>query len=784
MADSTPPDSNDSAQMESTRRDMEVIANDLKDLILTQPPADLLGYIWAQLLLGSMEKTDGAADFSSMRTSATTHDTDERLSNAQLILEYAHAAWASFGSDSSKTLDENVCAEIFDAAARLKGSTLAYCMLTAADTSCGAFGAATRDFEFYAKSNWVLIRGHRYQVLEREFYEFVLTAHDDALVREFGVGATEIARGIQDIADAMRLGHMRAAKTLFKHSNIAQKISKRHGISIEEAGEVLGKSSPETLSESESAFNDLFKGFVCNVSKHTRLPPQLLDALSYEEGEGTDFFSPGDLSGSPLRTLPARIKPLLRIGNDYFATDPSFVRDASYRAILWNLLQKSPTYKSEFERRQKEMSERAFQRILARQLSAARIDCEVWYRDPLTKQWCENDVLIRIDDVLMLVEAKAGAAATIASPATDFDRHIRSVQDLVVKAYGQCRRLFQYISSDAPVPLFKREGGSYVEFDRIRLRDFRVALPIGLTVESFSPYSTMCKELPQISPILDRHPFISLSIEDLFVLGRILPTAGQLTHYLTVRQRVAGIRTSSLYDELDHLGAYIEKNRIDAIMLEHEAAGVDLTVWDGFSSVLDQHFSGTDWGSKPPPSQPFPVDVSRLLEALDKTRAFGWLTIDSYIRDLGAEARTNLGRVLQEILPTLNAREYRYFVIDSQPPLFVWVQRAGKTLKRDLVRFKASAAALAAGVATILSVIIRATAKRRILGAERVLTPVVSAGDPTYDDIRAEATRMLQRRKQLPPPRNSASGETKNPLPGRNAPCWCGSGRKFKRCHG
>ena len=29
------------------------------------------------------------------------------------------------------------------------------------------------------------------------------------------------------------------------------------------------------------------------------------------------------------------------------------------------------------------------------------------------------------------------------------------------------------------------------------------------------------------------------------------------------------------------------------------------------------------------------------------------------------------------------------------------------------------------------------------------------------------------------------SGETRNlPEPGRNDPCWCGSGKKFKKCHG
>ncbi|MDP9274005.1 MAG: SEC-C metal-binding domain-containing protein, partial [Chloroflexota bacterium] len=29
-----------------------------------------------------------------------------------------------------------------------------------------------------------------------------------------------------------------------------------------------------------------------------------------------------------------------------------------------------------------------------------------------------------------------------------------------------------------------------------------------------------------------------------------------------------------------------------------------------------------------------------------------------------------------------------------------------------------------------------------------------------------------------------ASGSAPSKLPGRNEPCWCGSGKKFKKCHG
>lgn len=240
-----------------------------------------------------------------------------------------------------------------------------------------------------------------------------------------------------------------------------------------------------------------------------------------------------------------------------------FHRDAGYRALLYNLLRRKPDYKKTFENRQKTMSEAAFPDILSAQLPGATVFQEVYYKDPVNKQWSENDTLILVDDVLFLVEAKAGAAATIASPALDFGRHAQSVQDLVIKAYKQCERFFNYLNSADEVPLYQLVDGKYEECGRVRRSNYRVMVPIGLTVESFSPFSAYCKELPQIEPLLGKHAFVSLSIDDLFVLQRFLPTPGEFSHYMEVRQAVAGMRQAHLFDEFDHLGAYLKKNRFD-----------------------------------------------------------------------------------------------------------------------------------------------------------------------------------------------------------------------------
>lgn len=50
------------------------------------------------------------------------------------------------------------------------------------------------------------------------------------------------------------------------------------------------------------------------------------------------------------------------------------------------------------------MTEAAFADILSAQLPDATVLNEVYYKDPVSKHWVENDTLVLFSDVLFLVE--------------------------------------------------------------------------------------------------------------------------------------------------------------------------------------------------------------------------------------------------------------------------------------------------------------------------------------------------------------------------------------------
>lgn len=757
-------------------KDMEATAARIRELIVAMPPHDLLGYVYAQHMMKAI------ADQSVTQDQHEQGGPDDLISENQFLLEYVHAALASTPAPTEVKFDEAQCAELFELARTLRGQAMFFAIASFADTTDGVFGPDTADVEFRAKATWVTLRGNRYQVLEGEFYRYVLAPHDDVLQEVYGVSATEIAEGFQAMANSTRSGHANAITVMMKQFQAAQDFAAAQGKPLEDVMEAWGT---ENIDQTKQAMDDMFRGGIVNVSLHTKLPPTLLADLAYRCGEDTEFFAPGDFAGTPYRTLPARKKPLIQLGSDYYAVDPCFTRDAGYRALLYNLLQRTSDYKKTFENRQKTMSEAAFADILTAQLPGAAVFQEVYYKDPTTNKWSENDTLILLDDVLFLVEAKAGAAATIASPALDFGRHAQSVQDLVLKAYKQCERFFNYLNSSDEVVLYHLINGKYEECCRLHRSNYRVMVPIGLTVESFSPFSAYCKELPPIVPLLEKHAFISLSIDDLFVLKRFLPTSGEFAHYMEVRQAVGGMRRAHLFDEFDHLGAYLQRNRFDQdIAGQLDDGSANMLVWDGMSDIIDRSFEGEDWESRPLPRQDFPIEVLKLLQALDARRAQGWLEVDSRIRDLGEDGRNDLAKTLSDLLPTLNQRPYRYFILGSSEHIFVWLQQRDHRIDWAVVNDKASAGALSINASSMVGVVAEVSADGTYHHAQSFTIHVPTEKTEENAHLYEDAARIAQSALIVKPNHQKKILPLRVEKQGRNEPCQCGSGVKFKKCHG
>jgi hypothetical protein len=650
---------------EDLRLEMEGLSDEACNLILRQPALDLLGYLWSRFFMDMTLASQGR--------SKDDGPDKEIIQKFQFAHEYAHAVWSAHAESESppSALNEDDVKRLFEVLDKLSTTTMMFCMASSMASGNNEFGDSSSDVEFHAKSSWVLIRGHRYQVLEEEFFQFVLRPHDSALVQAYGVSADVIAAGIQAIVTSLIRGMWSAADVIEQKMNATYELAEAEGISLDEAMIKMKTVDPGFDAETGGAMQDLFFGGMCNLSRHTSLPPSFLEDLSFSRGGNTEFFAPGPLKGTPMRTLPARIRPLVRLGADYYAPDGQFVRDSAYRAIQRGLLARLPGYREEWKERQADLVELALPSILRSQFERAKVFKSVFFKDVDSRQWVETDLVVVLSDVLLVLEAKAGVGA-MGSPETNFSGHARAVRDLVTKAYDQCSRFLKYLNSQRNAPIFRLEKGAYSEVARINLADFRLILPMGLTVESFTPFSSMCKELPGITPILGKHPFVSMSVDDLFVLNRFLPTAGELLHYLEVRQQVAGIPKAMLFDELDHLGAYISHNRFDQT-LRDQLKKADMVTWDAFSDRVDRYFENDRWLKESPPAQEYPPKLREVLAAIDSSKSPHRLRFDAHLRNLSGTGREDFSRVVSQLIPTLTMHPLRRALFDRDDPLQVWV---------------------------------------------------------------------------------------------------------------
>jgi SEC-C motif len=696
------------------RVEMELVAARLRDLILSQPPRALFGFIWAEFSLRPMLEDDAGKEAQA----------------AQFVLAYVHAVLASFDGEAAGELDEAVCAEIVETANHLRDAAQHYCDVMAAD---GA-SAQSRWTEAHALSDWISIRLQGHRAPEQEFFAAALAPHDEALRRSYGIGAAEIATGLQAAADAMRKGCARAVARIAEHAQVVSALAADRGVAPERAAGLWAQEQPERAQASEEAFAELFGGGICNLSRHTQLPAALLQDLSFARAENKEFFGAGPLAGTPLRALPVRVKPLIALDGEYFAAHPDFLGAAAYRQILRSLLARNPNpaYRREFRARHSAFGRQAFESVLAGQLAGATVLHEICYRDATTREWVENDTLIRLDDVLILVDSKAGVAATVAPPAADFERQARAAQDTVGKTYEQCRRFFDYLASAGEVPLFRRDAGRYVECARVRLADFRVMLPIGLTVEPLGPFGAMGNALPEIEPILGRLRFMLMSVDELIALRRSLPAAGDLLASLS--------RQSS--------------PNFDAAM----------------------------------PCIERPAEITNLLDALQAAREPGWLHADNLIRAFGGRECEELAAGLLEMTESLIAQEHGWFQFAGDPPLFCWLQRYGTLANVEAIAATARAAAIATGARETVVIIAHKTTATDYSRAVVLKVDVPPPGSAEHERARGEAARLQAQQNAVSAAMNEASvAPAAMPparMPGRNEPCWCGSGKKFKRYHG
>jgi uncharacterized protein YecA (UPF0149 family) len=118
----------------------------------------------------------------------------------------------------------------------------------------------------------------------------------------------------------------------------------------------------------------------------------------------------------------------------------------------------------------------------------------------------------------------------------------------------------------------------------------------------------------------------------------------------------------------------------------------------------------------------------------------------------------------------------------GEEALFIWLQSPEKPVDLAAARDKAAAAMLATRATRMIAIAVVASPSNGYLNAQWIEVAVPKERTAENAHIYEDAERMRIRVTRI-----EASEDKKSVAPprlGRNEPCWCGSGIKFKKCHG
>lgn len=629
---------------------------------------------------------------------------------------------------------------------------------------------------------WIKVRKIRYDAHECPYLSRFLTPHSQILTELYGVSASQLVEEVSRVHYALTRGLGQAVEAFAAARERFFGVLDQGKVSTEdELEEVLAalREEPQMVDAKERFFGDA--NF--DIQYNATLPVALLDVLSWEPGEERQAFREGDGRGWPLRILPWRLRPFLKIGGRYYCHNPSALFDRLYRQIERAVCDARPEYREQWKELQSSTLERFALELLTQLLPGATVLGPVWYQWPSTtsrkRNWVECDGLVLFDDHMIIVEARSGSF-TYTAPTDDFDAHTESLLTLLQKPWDQTQRFVEYLESAESVPLYRRtETGNHEEVVRVSRRDYRVVTRCGVTLDNFGHLAARAEKLQPVGVAGAGGPVWSIAIDDLMVCADVLDSGVTFCHYLEQRRAASENPDFVLRDEIDHLGMYFQRNMYSS--LTDGAPAPSTMQWVGFGAVIDGYFADlmSDPATAKKPRQELPQVLAEVIAALDRSTEANRCRAASVILNLGGEGRKRMAEQLSRLIATV-CEEGRLLTMSlpGESALTFLVSTPRHHWDTGRAREQVTLAMLA-------------VEQHERVGLELVVGADGALGEARpflvrRDDIApSDLVRLESDAKQLVAKRIEKEIDSRaRPRIGRNEKCPCGSDKKYKKCHG
>lgn len=777
---------------ESFRQDLEKREVELKERILSNicmlTPLDVMMAAMDYMRMVCMSRS--MADATDRRRNAIEELHDN---NALLVPEYLQSVLvvldqAALNEEASGANKQAALAELFDDCEELVeiGRPLKMARAVEAvgdgnwDNSLGQFQLESKLYED--------LRGKRYQVLEEPYLRYLIEGQDDLIQEIYGISGSKVVDGAIALMDSLIKGWQATIDEMRGFMDEFETLDQNDRTVMDQFRHRVVESN---------CFARLFGPNLFDVEAITGWPAALigdlsLDAFSGREATHTDFE---DLD--PVESLPIRKRPFIRIGEKSYCFCYANYLDNFYRALYdaakrrYKLQhpQNVSAFSEQWNNAQAKASEDAVADLFIKLLPGSAITQNSYH--PLSgtifnkKCYEESDLVVRYEDVLLSVEVKAGSYCPT-DPIDDPEGHVASLKALVEKAASQAQSTVDYVRrcSGGTCRLYDKDGGILYEFST---DDIKLFFKICVTVDDINEFATKIEKIGMVNV---PEGTIAISIDDLLVYERYFDNPLIFLHFLLERRRAASNPLVKLNDELDHLGYYIWTNCYsEHISREQEETSKDgrmrtEIVADGFRNGLNCWFESLYEGkSYPKPVQENPAVFNEIITALfEKCDSSYRRRVACSLLDLDSNTREHISASIKARVSsttTVPPNSMIEIPAASDDDVAVSLFIASPFCNCDWATCREKA---------ISGMLTRDDEERIVMlctwsGANEVHSCEVEMlrKDGITESERAAASRYDSSVRKM---RNNAATIFAGRKVGRNEPCPCGSGKKFKRCCG
>ncbi len=410
-------------------------------------------------------------------------------------------------------------------------------------------------------------------------------------------------------------------------------------------------------------------------------------------------------------------------------------------------------------------------KYLSRIFPAEYVFTSVTYPDPDTKGGeTELDTAVLWPPFLLLGEVK-GKQFRPRSRTGDPARLRDDLRANIEDAFTQASRATRFIES-ADIVQFKEKATGRIL--AIRRRDLQRVFPISITLHHFAGLTTQLAWLKNIGLFKDSAYPWSVSLGDLDIITRFADTPDVFLHYIQRRFDLQRSEKNIMADELDLFGTYLDSRL-------HPSQFWDSTTEDGRAPTLFMISGGSErfdeWHEAelgrrekhPDIKLDFPPRLTEVLRELRirKDDASRWIAFA--LLDLSPGAVSAIERTLDDVRRNArpDGRVMRVTFKDNDLTVTIMASRGlrSEELKRQAV--------------------FRINLEKYRHRTSASLLIAIDADDSKFPFEHALWAEGRWVREEVFEKHLAGEGPKAligDSLPGRNDPCFCGSGKKFKRC--